>query len=104
MTRTQVSHNLHSRNSLRLLLGLICLLFFATQSVSGQVACPTPPDYVENPLSTPSITAREVAANPTPDNLRGVALAARDYLLSLGYLAQLELAHASCLMRQEGSD
>ena len=102
MTRTQDSHNLHSRNYLRLLLGLICLLFFVTQSVSGQQVCTPPLDSVENPLSTPSISAAEVAANPTPDNLRRFALAGRDYLLTI--TTQLELAHASCLMRQEGGD
>ena len=76
MMRTQDSHNLHSLNSLRLFAGLICLLLFAAQSVSGQEACPPPPNYVENPLSTPGITAAEVAANPTADNLRMFAMAA----------------------------
>ncbi|MCY4431312.1 MAG: hypothetical protein OXC11_13100, partial [Rhodospirillales bacterium] len=98
------SHNIYSTKSLRLLLGLTCLMLFATQSVSGQDACPPPPGYVENPLSTPSITAAEVAANPTPDNLSMFALAARDYLISIGYIDQLQLAHASCLFRQEGED
>ena len=97
-------HNLCPRESLRLLLGpicLICLLFLAAQPASGQQACPTPPGYVENPLSTPSITAAEVAADPTPDNLRMFAMAARDYLAPLN---RLEIVHALCLMRQEGSD
>ena len=80
MMRTQDSHNLPSFSSLRPLLVLICLLLFAAQSVSGQEACPPPPNYAENPLSAPSITAAEVAANPTADNLRMFALAARDYL------------------------
>ena len=92
-------HNLYSKKSLRLFLGLICLMLFAMQSVSGQEACPPPPNYLENPLSTPGITAAEVAANPTPDNLRMFAAAGRDYLLSI--TTQLELAHLSCLMRQE---
>ena len=100
--RTLDFHNLYSKKSLRLFLGLICLMLFAMQSVSGQDACPPPPNYVENPLSTPSITAAEVAANPTPDNLRMFAAAGRDYLLSI--TTQLELAHLSCLMRQEGGD
>ena len=76
--RTQDSHNLHSLHSFRLFVGLVCLLLFAAQSVSGQDACPPPPNYVENPLSTPSITAAEVAANPTAGNLKMFALAARD--------------------------
>ena len=104
MMRTQDSHNLHSLDSLRLMLGLICLLLFAAQSVSGQQTCPPPPNYVENPLSTPSITAAEVAANPTADNLRRFAQAARDYLHSTNPLVQAELVHALCLMRQEGGD
>ena len=104
MTWTQDFHNLHSLNSLRLLPVLIVLLFFAAQSVSGQDACPPPPNYVENPLVTPSITASEVAANPTADNLRMFALAARDYLFSIGYTNQLQLAHAFCFLRQEGGD
>ncbi len=104
MIRTQDSHNLHSLNSLCSFLGLIVLLFFAAQSVFGQEACPPPPNYVENPLVTPSITAAEVAANPTPDNLRMFALAARDYLFSIGYTNQLQLAHAFCFLRQEGGD
>ncbi|MCY4585133.1 MAG: hypothetical protein OXB98_03755, partial [Bryobacterales bacterium] len=100
--RTLDSHHLYSKKSLRLFLGLACLLLFATQSVSGQEACPPPPNYIENPLSTPSITAAEVAANPTPDNLRMFASAGRDYLLSI--TTALELAHLSCLMRQEGGN
>ena len=99
---TPDSHHLYSKKSLRLFLGLACLLLFAAQSASGQEACPPPPNYVENPLSTPSITAAEVAANPTADNLRMFAAAGRDYLLSI--TTQLELAHLSCLMRQEGGD
>jgi signal transduction histidine kinase len=83
---------------------LIVLLFFAAQPVSGQDACPPPPNYVENPLVTPGITASEVAANPTADNLRMFALAARDYLFSIGYTNQLQLAHAFCFLRQEGGD
>ena len=96
------SHNLYSKKSLRLFLGLACLLLFTAQSVSGQEACPPPPNYVGNPLSTPSITAAEVAANPTADNLSMFASAGRDYLLSI--TTQVELAYLSCLMRQEGGD
>jgi len=88
MLRTQDSHHLHSLHSLRLFVGLACLLLFPAQSVSGQDACPPPPDYVENPLSTPSITAAEVAANPTAGNLSLFALAVQDYLISIGYLDQ----------------
>ena len=98
------SHNLDSKKSLRLFLGLTCLLLFAAQSVSGQEACPPPPNYVENPLSTPSITAAEVAANPTAGNLGMFALAVRDYVFSLGSNAPLQFAHAACLTRQEGGD
>ena len=104
MTRPQDSHTLHSFHCLRLLVGLTCLLLFATQSISGQEACPAPPSYVENPLVTPSITAAEVAADPTGGNLREFALAARDYFRSLGTNFLVELAHASCLMRQQGGD
>ena len=104
MLRTQDSHNLHSRHSLRLFVGLICLLLFTAQSVSGQDACPPPPNYVENPLSTPSITAAEVAADPTAGNLSLFALAVQDYLLSIGYLDQLQVSHAFCFFRQEGGD
>ena len=105
MMRTQDSHNLPSFSSLRPLLVLICLLLFAAQSVSGQEACLPPPNYVENPLSTPSITAAEVAANPTADNLRMFALAARDYLFrNVNVNDQLQIVHAFCLFRQEGSD
>ena len=100
--RTMDSHNLYSKKSLRLFLGLACLLLFTAQSVSGQEACPPPPNYVGNPLSTPSITAAEVAANPTADNLSMFASAGRDYLLSI--TTQVELAYLSCLMRQEGGD
>ena len=102
--RTQDSHNLHSLPSLRLFAGLLCLLLFTAHSVSGQDACPPPPNYVENPLSTPSITAAEVAADPTPDNLREFALAARDYIFSIGSFDQLQLAHAFCFLRQQGGD
>ncbi|MDE0611757.1 MAG: hypothetical protein OXH88_03555, partial [Gammaproteobacteria bacterium] len=104
MMWTQDPHNLHSLHSLRLLVGLICLLLFTAQSASGQEACPPPPNYVENPLSTPSITAAEVAANPTAGNLSKFALAVQDYLVSIGYLDQVQISHAFCLMRQEGGD
>ena len=102
--RTLDCKTFSSGDSLRLvpwLISLICLLFLAAQSASGQEACPTPAGYVENPLSTPSITAAEVAAKPTPDNLRMFAMAARDYLAPLN---PLETVHALCLMRQEGGD
>ena len=102
--RAQDPHNLHSLHSLRLFVGLTCLLLFTAQSVSGQDACPPPPNYVENPLSTPGITAAEVAANPTAGNLKMFALAARDYLFSVGYGDQLQLTHAFCFLRQEGGD
>ena len=78
------------------------LLLFGVHQLSAQEACPQPAGYEGNPLSKPSITAGEVAANPTAENLRQFAVAARDYMLSI--TTQLELAYASCLMRQEGED
>ena len=102
MMPSQDLHNLHSFHSLRLFVGLTCLLLFVPQSVSGQDACPPPPNYVENPLAMPSITAAEVAANPTPDNLREFALAAAAYYASAR--GPLDLAHAVCLFRQQGGD
>ena len=81
------------------------LLLFGVSQLSAQEAhetCPPPADYQGNALSRPSITAAEVAANPTAANLRDFAVAGRDYLASI--TTQLELAYASCLMRLEGGD
>ena len=78
------------------------LLLFSVNQLSAQETCPQPAGYEGNPLSKPSITAGEVAANRTAENLREFGVAARDYMLSI--TTQLELAYASCLMRQEGGD
>ena len=81
------------------------LLLFGVSQLPAQEAyetCPPPADYQGNALSRPSITAAEVAANPTAANLRDFAVAGRDYLASI--TTQLELAYASCLMRLEGGD
>ncbi len=104
MRHSRRRHNCHSPKALRHVTALVGLVALGAQSVYGHVACPTPPGFPENPLSTPAITAGEVAANPTPANAARLALAARDYMLSLGPNDQLGLAHASCLMRQEGGD
>ncbi len=78
------------------------LLLLTVSQVSAQGVCVPPAGYEGNPLSKPSITAAEVAANRTPDNLREFAVAARDYSVSI--TTWVELAYASCLMRQEGGD
>ena len=81
---------------------LATLLLLSISQLSAQGACPVPEGYQDNPLSKPSITAGEVAANPTADNLRDFAVAVRDWSLTIR--TQLELAYASCLWRQEGGD
>ena len=92
----------------RLVPGLFGLLLFATSAVAnhpsevGSATCPVPEGLAENHLSSPSVTAGEVAANPTPENLQSFAVAARDYVA--GWSTQFELAYGSCLMRQEGED
>ncbi len=86
----------------RLVAGLFVFLLVAALPVSGQRTCPRPEGLAENPLERPSVTAAEVAANPTPDNLKKFAVAVRDYAASSG--SQLELAYSWCLMRQEGRD
>ena len=74
---------------------------FGTASFA-QETCPVPAGHVDNPLSTPSVTASEVAANPTDDNLRSLAVAARDYAANT--VSPMGLVYLSCLMRQEGGD
>ena len=86
----------------RMLAALAALLLLGISQLSAQQPCPVPDGYTGNPLSKPSISAREVESNPTVDNLREFAVAARDYALSIR--TQLELAYASCLWRQEGGD
>ena len=86
----------------RLVPGVVGLLLLASFSVSAQQTCPLPEGLAENPLSSPSVTAGEVAANPTPDNLKTFAVAARDYVASI--TSQFELSYGSCLMRLEGGD
>ena len=78
------------------------LLVLGVSHVSAQATCLPPTGHEGNPLSKPSITAAEVAANHTPENLREFAVAARDYAVSI--TTWVELAFASCLMRQEGGD
>ena len=50
----------------------------APSGTAGQEPCPLPEGLSENPLSNPSVTAGRAAANPTPENLRELAVAARD--------------------------
>ena len=61
--------------------------------------CFRPEGIAEAP--TPSITASEVAADPTPENLKTFALEARDYGEGLD---QAALAYAICHFKQEGGD
>ena len=68
----------------------------AAQSEEG---CFRPEGIAEAP--TPSITAGEVAADPTPENLKSFALEARDYGQGLD---QAALAYAICHFKQEGGD
>ncbi len=92
----------HSDRYCRKVSVLAVLLLTGGSLLSAQEICLQPAGYVENPLSKPSITAGEVAANPSFENLGEFTVAARDYMLSI--TTQLELAYASCLMRQEGGD
>ena len=50
---------------------------------------------------TPSVTASEIAANPTPENLKTFALEAKNYIQGQG-VDQNALAYSSCLFRREG--
>ena len=68
----------------------------AAQSEEG---CFRPEGVAEAP--TPSITAGEVAANPTPENIKTFALEARNYGQGLDHAA---LAYAICHFKQEGGD
>ena len=96
------SANCKSLGRLRKFSAVAGLLLFGVPQLPAQGTCIDPAGYDRNPLSKPSVTAGEVAANPTADNLRDFAVSARDYMLSI--TTQLELAYASCLMRQEGGD
>ena len=78
------------------------MLFASSAVASHPSACPVPEGLGENPLSSPDVTAGELAADPTPENLQSFAVAARDYVAS--WITQSELAYGSCLMRQEGED
>ena len=89
-----------ARSFRRLVPGLIGLLLFATSAVADQPTCPVPEGVSENPLASPSVTAADVAASPTPENLKSFAVAARNYVSTI--TSQFELAYSSCLMRQEG--
>ena len=62
-------------------------------------SCFRPENIAEAP--TPSVTAGDVAANPTPENLKTFALEARDYGEGLD---QAALAYAICHFKQEGGD
>ena len=62
-------------------------------------SCFRPEGIAEAP--TPSITAGEVAANPTPENIKAFALEARNYGQGLDHAA---LAYAICHFKQEGGD
>ena len=78
--------------------GLFCGVRPAAASHPDE-SCFRPEGIAEAP--TPSITAPEVAANPTPENLKTFALAARDYGEGLDHAA---LAYAICHFKQEGGD
>ena len=68
----------------------------AAQSEEG---CFRPEGVAEAP--PPSVTASEVEANPTPENLKTFALEAKSYIQGQG-VDQNELAYSSCLFRREG--
>ncbi len=68
----------------------------AAQSEEG---CFRPEELPEAP--TPSVTASEVEANPTPENYKMFALEAKNYIEGQG-VNQNELAYSSCLFRREG--
>jgi len=65
----------------------------------SEEGCLRPEGVAEAP--TPSVNANEVAANPTPENLKTLALEAKNYILGQG-VDQNELAYSSCLFRREG--
>ena len=65
----------------------------------SEEGCFRPEGVAEAP--TPSVNANEVAANPTPENLKTFALEAKNYILGQG-VDQNELAYSSCLFRREG--
>ena len=85
-----------------MLAGLLLFSVFQLSAQEAHETCPPPAGYQGNPLSKPSITAAEVAADPTAANLRDFAIAARDYLTSI--TSPLELAYGSCVMRLEDGD
>ncbi len=66
----------------------------------AQASCPRPPGVAANPLETPGVTAAQVAANPTVENLKAFALAGRDYFNSV--TGQEEGGYAGCITRNEG--
>lgn len=107
MHRIQNVQQLHFCSATRLATGFISLLLLAPVSgrghgTNGHATCPVPEALPENPLASASVTAGQVAANPTTENLAELAVAARDYVA--GMTSQFELAYSSCLMRQEGGD
>ena len=76
-------------------------LLFQVRPAAAQAeeGCFRPEGIAEAP--TPSITAGDVAADPTPENIKTFALAARDYGEGLD---QAALAYAICHFKQEGGD
>ena len=107
MHKIQNTRPLHFCTATRVATGLVSLLLLASVSArghgtNGHATCPVPEGLPENPLASPSITAGQVAANPTAENLANLSVAARDYVA--GMTSQFELAYSSCLMRQDGGD
>ena len=76
-------------------------LLFQVSPAAAQAeeACFRPEGIAEAP--TPSVTAGDVAANPTPENIKTFALEARNYGEGLD---QAALAYAICHFKQEGGD
>ena len=79
---------------------LLAGLFSEVRPAAGQaqLECARPEGTAEAP--TPSITAGDVVANPTPDNLKTFTLEAKDYLQNV---TAHEQAYASCVFRQDDS-
>ncbi len=91
--------------TLTILLGCVLLLAGLFSEVRPAAAshpdesCSRPEGVAEAP--TPSITAAEVAADPTPENLKQFALEAKNYGDGLDHAG---LAYAICHFKQEGGD
>ena len=78
---------------------LLAGLFAEVRPAAAQSAadCVRPEGVAEIP--TPGITASEVEANPTPENLMSFALAAKDHMQGL---TTSGMAFTSCVFRHEG--